>query len=217
MSRDLAQTALSDGFGPALHDFADVVDIASLAHARRRHMRRQAMDAVDHLIALLDALDAGTEGCEPDDDADPVEIHGEGDPLEDAEDDGSAEPSLGAPERHPAKPLFSHHFRSEDGRQLLWAAGSTRDVEEDVNDGPQDEDELDDDGLSRGEGDRFDDEPSLGAVEWQGDGDNWRLSGLTTLPGGHVDVEGVNEDGDPGALPWWDRADRSAPAGSLVG
>ena len=166
MSRPVAQTALSDGFGAALHDFADVVDIASLAWARRRHMRRQAMDAVDHLIALLDALDAATEDCEPDDDADPLEVFGVGDPLEDAEDDGTAEPSLGAPEHHPDLPPPGYAAswgpyvdRSIDARQIRWAAGSTSDREV--------EDENDEDGHDREDGDDrepdVDDEPSLGA------------------------------------------------------
>ncbi len=85
------QTALSDGFGPTLHDFADAVDMASLAHAQRRHMRRQAMDAVDHLIALLDALDADSEELEAvDEDGDALD-RDEGDLMEDAEDDDPAE------------------------------------------------------------------------------------------------------------------------------
>lgn len=146
MRPPVAQTALSDGFGPALHDFADVVDVASLDRASSRYLRRRAMDAVDHLIALLDALDAETEDREPDvdggeaDDADAEED----DP---GEDDGTAEPSLGALERHPSTPSFSHHFRSEDGRQLAWAAGSTFDAEEE-HDGrePDVDDEEDDPG-----------------------------------------------------------------------
>lgn len=126
-----AQTAFSDGWGPTPLDL-DVSDLS-----KHLHMRRALMDAVDHAIALLDALDALNLDLEAvDEDGDPLEISGEGDPLEDAEDDGTAEPTLGAPENHP----FRFHFDMDDGYhrsrrrahlgdQTNWARGRSEDGE----------------------------------------------------------------------------------------
>ncbi len=90
------QTARSIGMGPAWVDLADAVDLASLAAGQRRHAYRMAADAVDHLIALMDALEADTEDMET--------VNEDGDPLDIGEaDDADREPSLGAPENHPAQ------------------------------------------------------------------------------------------------------------------
>ncbi len=162
-------------------------------------------DALDLAIATLDALDAPDEDREPylaGDYNGAVDPTGEGEPSENDEDDGTTEPSLGAPERHPyAWTMTDNFYRPAEGKRLMryrrhesqvsWAQGRSGDVEDDINDQPQDEDELDDDGLSRGESDRADDEPPLGSPIGNGDQEHWSQGAC------HVDEpEEVNEDGD---------------------
>ncbi|MCS3449530.1 hypothetical protein M2222_001649 [Bradyrhizobium elkanii] len=76
-------------------------------------LRREARDEIDRLLRFLDETDNHME-LEPEDEDDDAELE-EGDP---AEDDGTAEPSLGS--------LDCHHS------QELWAAGDGRDLEQDL-------------------------------------------------------------------------------------
>ncbi|MCP1931782.1 hypothetical protein [Bradyrhizobium elkanii] len=76
-------------------------------------LRKEARDEIDRLIRFLDDTDDHMER-EPDDEGDVAELE-EGDP---AEDDGTAEPSLGS---------LDHHHSQE-----VWAAGDRRDLEMDL-------------------------------------------------------------------------------------
>lgn len=71
---------------------SDVLDGPALRHELEQ-AAQAALDQADRLIALLDRMDGET----------------------DAEDDGDAEPSLGAPEGHES--------------QIVWLRGSDRDLE----------------------------------------------------------------------------------------
>ncbi len=77
-----------------------------------------------------------------------VDPTGEGEPSEDDEDDGTAEPILGAPERHPyAWTMTDNLYRPAEGKRLMRyrchesqsVVGSGRrvtTVEDDLNDRP---------------------------------------------------------------------------------
>ena len=126
----IEQTFRSEGAGLSHADFADVTDLASLDRARLRHARRMASDAIDHLIALLDALDA------PDEDLEPNQDGGDEDDACYLEDDGTAEPSLGAPEPH----FGRHEIVLVD--QTRWHMSGCDDLELGDDNGVADEDGL---------------------------------------------------------------------------
>ena len=216
LEQPIEQTFRSEGAGLPHVDFADVTDLASLDLARLRHARRMASDAIDHLIALLDALDAADGEREVvDEDGDPLEIFGEGDPLEDAEDDGTAEPILGAPEKHPHTfsmtdwdfaPADGASTRriNRDGSQARWAQGKA----EALNDGeaepgydmPEGDDERDGDGSHYGEADEFSlgwnetvSQLALGRSSDDGDDTALERAGRGFIRSGHDDAE----DDDP--------------------
>lgn len=198
------------------------------AEARARHMRRQLECAADFGIDLLAALDvprlvtaefASTDSTAIGDAIDraiealdaldgPSEDLEEDDPREDddpGEDDGTAEHTLGAPERHPYSWCSTADwFRPADGRRLVryrsspecsqvrWAQGLRQDGEGEGEPGydlPEGDDERDDDGLSEGEGDPAEKEPWLSVTEFDGVGDNWHRSGAQTFEGYLNDIE----------------------------
>ncbi len=161
-------------------------------------------DALNLVIDHLDAMDAPDEDREPylsgyyNGASDPT---GEGEPSEDDEDDGISEPILGAPERHPYtftmsnpyyQPANGSYYRAKRYEsQVSWAQGSRDDREADPHDGPIDEDELDDDGISKAEGDTADEEPWLASPLGDGDQRHW-------CQGNSRDHEDVTEgDGQP--------------------
>ncbi len=117
LEQPIEQTFRSEGAGLPFVDFADVTDLASLDLARLRHARRMASDAIDHLIALLDVLDEAGEDLEPNQDG------GDEDDACYLEDDGTAEPSLGAPE-----PYIGHHVAMLVD-QTHWNGGGCDDLE----------------------------------------------------------------------------------------
>ena len=122
-----------------------------------------AGDALDLAIATLDALDGDT-------DLEPylagfynglVDPNGEREGGEDElEDDGTSEPSLASPERHPSIPLSfrGHAYTARGGEegQLRWAEGARHDGELVNEDG---------DDLDAGEHDTADHESYLGWPE----------------------------------------------------
>ncbi len=134
-----------------------------------------ALDVIDDAIATLDALDASDEDREDD---------------EVAEDDGTAEPSLASPERHPEVSRWQwstpglYVDRGPESSQLRWAEGAQHDGEVVNEDG---------DDLDGGEHDESDKEPSIG---WPND---FRaVLSPDALQADH-DPELVDEDGsEPG-------------------
>jgi len=87
-------------------------------------------DAVDTAIATLDALDAPAEDLEDDGEAEPSLGWIDGKPVlsdshDDREAEDDAEPTLGAPERHPQSGPWGPQ-RDSSGSQTDWADGSTR-------------------------------------------------------------------------------------------
>jgi hypothetical protein len=110
--------------------------------ALARQIRRAAADEIERLITLLDRIEPDPD-LEPDHDAD--------DP---AEDDGTAEPSLGAIERH-ANAYGSD--RNTSGSQVAWGASDRSDCEED----PGEDGIADQDGLAE----QMNGEPSLGSFD----------------------------------------------------
>ena len=158
-----------------------------------------AADALDLAIATLDALDGDT-------DLEPylagfynglVDPNGEREGGEDEpEDDGTSEPSLASPERHPSIPLsFRGHpytARGGDEGQLRWAEGAHHDGELVNEDG---------DDLDAGEHETADHESYLG---WPED-IAAVASGETCIITADPDAEhdDVDLEGDPvGDLSW---------------
>lgn len=141
-------------------------------------------DALDVVIAHLDALDAPAEDLEETGDAEPSlgwiagicqGAFNNGDTADLELDMVDWEHSLGAPERHPyVFTMGSTHYEPGDGSyrlircfesQASWAQGTRLEGEREAEPGYDlacDEDELDDDGVSRGEHDTADVEPSIG-------------------------------------------------------
>lgn len=114
----------------------------SHAIAEKRQIALTAAAEVERLLDLLDRLD-GDPDLEPNgDEADQsypeslvVARLAHGSPFEDAEeseateDDGNAEPSLGAPEHHPGVGGWGTY--SHAGSQTVWGHSATRDLEHD--------------------------------------------------------------------------------------
>ena len=206
----------------------------ALATARTLHLRRQLAQAAEHGAALLaslglprlvgpdhivvdpvaagDALDLAIATLDAlDGDADLEDGHDAEHDTADIEDDGTAEHTLGAPERHPYTfTMGSPHYRPADGShyraqryesQASWAQGARQDGETESEVGydlPCDEDELDDDGLSKAEGDGADEEPWLASPIGDGNHEHW-------AQGGSRDAEDATEgDGQP-APNWYAR------------
>lgn len=145
-----------------------------------------AGDALAAAIEALDALDADPDledGADDEETGDDeyslgwreavTQTH-----LGHGSDDG--EHTLGAPERSPEPPPAGYCTRwgayvdrSSDAAQSNWAQGGRHDLEHDPCDGPIDEDELDDDGIWRAEGDESEKEQDLGAPAGDGDQRHW--------------------------------------------
>ena len=133
---------------------------AEKARQRVQKLREMASAEIDRLIAFMDATDGYTmDEREPNgDEADASYPEGwkhAGSPMEDDEDDGIGEPSLGAPEYHPA----GYTMMGGEANQERWAQGKDDDRERDDADDPKGESVNED-----GDGNP-DDEPSLGWCE----------------------------------------------------
>jgi hypothetical protein len=133
---------------------------AEKTRQRVRRLREKASAEIERLIAFMDATDGYTmDEREPNgDEADASYREGWmhiGSPMEDDEDDGGGEPSLGAPEYHPA----GYIMMGGEANQERWAQGKDDGRERDDADDPKGE-------LVNEDGDgNPDDEPSLGWCE----------------------------------------------------